>query len=634
MSLTLSPLFGDHAVLQRDQPIPVWGQAEPGEEVRVRLAGHQARVVAGGDGCWLLRLPPLPAGGPHELVASSASGSCRSHDLLVGEVWLCSGQSNMEMSLAATGQQPEPEAHPRIRLLTLATPARLGRQQEIDGRWHPADAAGLSAFSAVAGWFGRHLERELDLPVGLICNAWGGTRIQAWMSREELMQDPLGRCEVLAYEAVAFAPGPLPDGSFASLADWDRHARALDTGDQGSPRGWAAADCPEDGWSGIELPGTWQERGHPGDGVFWFRRRLLLPEAWRGRDLELHLGAIDKHDDCFVQGERIGGLGWDDGPDTWRTPRRYPIPARLADGRLTIALRVRSHCHAGGLCGPAAAIRLHPAGAPDESLPLAGPWLCRREQDWGVQRPPPPSQLLPGSPNAPATLFDSRLAPLIPFALRGVVWYQGESNRGDPAAYRRLLPQLIRDWRRAFAQGDIPFIQVQLPGYGPPAAEPGPSSWAELRDAQLAACAEPACGLAVAIDLGEAGDLHPRNKRGVGERLARRALAEIHGGGDTAGGPLYQGYSLEADGRIRIRFAPGTGLLTRDGGPPRQVAICGPDRIFAWAEAAIEGETLVARHPAICRPVALRYAWSDNPEGCNLVCIDGLPASPFRTDAW
>ena len=635
--MRFAPPFQDHAVMQRDEPLPVWGWAGPHEEVVVRLAGSSAKVMTGPEGRWLVRLPALPAGGPHELVATSASGEACRTDILIGEVWICSGQSNMGWPLEQTPQAPpESESNlPRIRLLNVTTKACQGAQNEVYGKWALATHATFAKFSAVGGWFGRILHHELDAPVGLICNAWGGTRIQAWMSREALMCDPAGASEVRSYENYAFRIEPCDGKDFHNLAEWERYMASLDTGNAGLAQGWTKPDFADRDWKTMVVPGHWQDNGHPGSGVYWFRRTLRVPTRWIGRDLELHLGAVDKHDDTYVGGERVGGLSWDDGPSTWNTPRVYPVPARLigADSTVCIAVRARSHLYDGGLIGPAPMMRLHPVNDTNGALTLGGEWRYACEQDWGVQAVPN-LPLGPGDPNAPYTLFDSRLSPLIPYGIRGFIWYQGESNVGEASTYRQLLPQMIRDWRRAFGQGQLPFLQVQLANVGGTSDKPVPSEWSLLREAQSAALSEPATGMAVAIDVGEGNDIHPRDKRSVGERLARWALAETYGRRGTPSGPLYDSMTIEAGNRIRVRFEHAAGLRTRDGGKVQYVSIAGIDRVFQWAEAAIEGDTIVVWHPEITRPAAVRYAWADNPEGCNLVNAEGLPASPFRTDTW
>jgi sialate O-acetylesterase len=600
----------------------------------VQLAGNIAHVTTGEDGHWLVRLPPLPAGGPHTIIATTTSGETRITDVMIGEVWLCSGQSNMEWKLSMTGQESgEAESNlPDIRLLTAIGPARLGRQTDIGGHWQKATRSTLAEFSAVAGWFGRRLHEELDVPVGLVCNAWGGTRLQAWMSREALMLDADGRTEVRAYEDIAYT---MDTNTAEDPNEWNRQNLILDQQNKGLEHGWAKPDFDDSGWSFMPLPARWQDHGHPENGVFWFRRAISIPASWQGHELEIRLGAIDKHDDTYVGGERIGGLSWDAGDHSWCTPRVYRIPARLVAGdELSIAVRVRSHCFHGGLIGPKTAMEI---GCPDDTSPpvsLHGEWRYAMEQNWGV-RLPPQDKLQPGSPNAPYTLFDSRLYPFIPYGIRGVIWYQGESNTFEAGKYRRMLPQLIHDWRRAFGQGAFPFIQVQLANYMIPSEQIQSSEWAELRDAQASATTDDGVGCVVAIDCGEEIDIHPRDKRTVGERLARWALVKVYDRPGDPGGPRYAGMSREEPGRIRIRFHHASGLRTRDGSPPSHVAIAGSDRHFVMADTAIEEDTLVVWSARVPHPVAVRYAWANNPLGCTLIGgTANQPAAPFRTDDW
>lgn len=637
--IQFAPIFHDHAVLQRDIPIPVWGTAGANEVITVTIAGRTARTKSTPEGRWSVRITPLSAGGPHELVVESPSDRAVVADVLIGDVWLCSGQSNMEFKLSQSGPLDEESAaanFPEIRMLTVETPARLGRHEEIDGRWAACTPETLASFSAVGGWFGRIIHREIGVPIGLINNAWGGSRIQAWISREALVQDPRGLDEIRYYEGYVFTPELQCPVEFTNFQDWERSGAPQDGGNKGVAEGWAGLDFNDEEWPLMPIPSRWQENGHPGCGIFWFRRTINVPENWAGRDLELHLGEIDKHDDTYVNGERVGGLSWDDGPNTWCTPRVYTIPGHLikADGCVCIAVRVRSHVYNGGLTGPAAKMHIAPANDSAASpVSLKGSWRYSIEQDWGVVLPPE-AMWGPGNHNSPAILFDSRLSPLIPFGLRGVLWYQGESNAAEARDYRRLMPLLIRDWRRVWGQGDFAFLQVQLANFGSPAGEPRRSEWAELREAQAAALSEPNTGMAVTIDVGEALDIHPKDKRTVGQRLAKWALAETYGRGGVPSGPLYASSTCEANGRMRIRFNHAAGLQTRDGCPLRHVAIAGIERIFVTAQSAIEGETLVVWHPEILRPAAVRYAWAENPEGCNLVNGAGLPASPFRTDSW
>lgn len=637
--LTPAPLFHDHAVLQRDISIPIWGTALPHERVTVQLAGHLAQSKCNPDGTWFLRLPPLPAGGPHELHIATEKEDVTVRDVLIGDVWICSGQSNMQYLLSQvdeTGEQSRGVDLPNIRLLTVNTPARADRQSELHGTWQLCDEETLANFSGVGGWFGRKLHEELDIPVGLIANAWGGTRIQAWLSREALMGDARCREEIEAYERELYQPLTEDALKFPSYDAWFQACGPEDRSQPGLNAGWAAPDFDDSSWPLMNLPARWQEEGHDFNGVFWFRKTVALPEAWRGQPLCLHLGAIDKHDETYVNGALVGGMGWNQ-PNSWCTPREYGLsPEQSQSPALHIAIRVRSHQFHGGLIGPAVRMRLHPLGGETEAIPLNGDWRYAIEQNWGnIVAPAGVMQggNGPGQPNAPYTLFHSRLCPLIPYGIRGWLWYQGESNGEQGEAYRSLLPLMIEDWRRAWGQGDPPFLIVQLANHMPPGDTLRETrGWPLLRQAQLEALRLPRTGLAVTIDVGEERDIHPRDKKTVGLRLARWALAREYGHGGLAGGPRLRAARAAADGKMMLSFDDAAGLRTRDGDPVRWLAIAGPERKFLPAESRILGEELHVWHPDIPHPAAVCYAWVQNPEGCNLVNAEGLPAAPFDTD--
>lgn len=361
---------------------------------------------------------------------------------------------------------------------------------------------------------------------------------------------------------------------------------------------------------------------------------MEIPADWIGRDLELHLGAADKQDIAFVNGVEVGrtGRGFED--RHWNAPRSYRVPAAFVTGRrLVLAVRVYSFLYDGGLIGPASAMRVHPAGNPDAALPLVGAWRHRCEHDLGLVVVPPP---VPGhgEPNTPHMLFDNMIAPLAPYALRGAIWYQGESNESAPHLYARLLRDLVADWRRAWGRPALSFHAVQLTAFRVAQAHQPDSSWARIREAQTALLATPGTGIAVTIDLGDAGDIHPKNKIPVGERLAQSALARDYHRALVPNGPIASGFSFEG-GSARVAFAHADGgLATTDGAAPRTFFLAGTDHVFHPATARIEGTSVVVTSPAVPAPVAVRYAWADNPEGCNLAGGTGLPASPFRSDRW
>lgn len=609
-------------------PIPVWGKGVPGETVTVRLAEAEAAAVVDASGNWMLRLPSLREGGPYTLTARTATEVVEVDDLLVGEVWICSGQSNMEWTLQQVEEEPVRNAVPTLRLLTVGTPAELGRAEAVAGAWRVATPEALAEFSAVGGYFGRFLQAELGVPVGLICNAWGGSRVQAWMSREALMLEPEGRDEIRFYEAFLLQPGSETPG-MPSFQTWERQEQFRAPENIGLKEGWAAAGFDDRSWAAMELPGYWQQHGHPHSGIFWFRKTVQIPQGWQGRELEVSLGPIDKHDETWVNGSLVGATGWET-DEAWSVPRRYRIAANLADadGRVTVAVRARSHVFAGGFVGPAGAMWLAPVDAePTERISLSGSWQYKVELDWGVTVPPPPLWGA-GNPNTPGMLFNQRIAPLIPCGFRGVIWYQGESNAGEANLYRRFLPRMIEDWRRAWGAGAFPFIQVQLANYA------DRETWPALREAQVSALALENTGMAVAIDIGEAGNIHPRNKRDVGHRLMQCALHQVYGRREAPLSPLFETMTLEKDGRVRCMFRHTGGKLVAKDGALRHFTLAGLDRVFYRADAVIEGDTVVVSSPDVPYPYAVRYAWADNPKGCNLYNADGLPASPFRSDAW
>ncbi len=629
--MKLTPLLTDHAVVQRRRPIPVWGWTEPPRtRVRATLGATCAEGISGDDGRFLLRLPPQEAGGPLTLVVETLDGSERSevYDIMIGEVWLASGQSNMEWTLANSEyREVISQAHAgQIRMFTVARRAELAPQSTVCGRWERSGPDTAGQFSAVAAFFGNRLQEELGIPVGIISASWGGSFIETWISRERLLATPLTREWVRAYEAFVF-----------TRECWSRlpeNFLPADPGNTGVANGWHRPDCDDHDWETMPLPGTWQEHGHNYSAVMWFRRRIALPPHLIGQALTLHLGAVDKHDITYAGGREIGRTGEGFDETVYAQNRCYTIPAEATQtGEVVVAVRAYSFAYAGGLTGPAEAMRLTLEG--DESgtaILLSGDWRFRVEHNFGFIDLTLES-MGHGNHNSPYMCFDNMIRPLLPIEQAGVIWYQGESNAGKPAAYQVLLQALIADWRAHLAPGeDLPFGIVQLPNYLQPQPFQADSNWAGMREAQAAALTLPGTGLAVIIDSGEAGDIHPRNKQPVGYRLAQWALAEVYGQAITAGSPLYSGHSIEGN-RIRITFRnTGSGLALTEGDQVRTLVIAGADGRFAPAESALEGDSLLVWHAAIPAPQHVRYAWADNPEAANLVNSDGFPAGPFRTD--
>jgi sialate O-acetylesterase len=631
----LPALVGRHMVLQRDQPARVWGWAAPGERVRVGVGAASGEATASADGRWSVDLAEQPAGGPLTMTISGRN-TIRLDDVWFGEVWVASGQSNMEWPLAQSKGGPDAAAAgcDGLRLFTAAKATSLLPKDDVSGQWAPCDATTAPAFSAVAFHFGQELHRALGVKVGLVHSSWGGTPAEAWTSRAGLGTEPSLRPMVVDFDAAL--NDPAARRSFAArLEAWESVNYHKDDSNEGLAKGWAKADADPSGWKAMDLPQQWEKAGLPIDGAVWFRRPIDIPLAWAGKDLRLSLGALDDFDTTYFSGVEIGRTGKET-PGYWAVPRTYAVPGRLVKaGRAVIAVRVFDHYGNGGFSGAAPEMTLSPADGSGTPLPLAGPWQFQVERALAPKAPDfatQPRYPSPDNPNSPTVLYAAMIAPLTPLAIRGAIWYQGESNADAAFQYRTLFPTMIRDWRRAWARGEFPFLFVQLANFMPRAPEPGESAWAELREAQARTLALPRTGMAVAIDVGEASDIHPRNKKDVGARLARWALADTYGRSLVKSGPLYRASAVEG-GSIRVRFDHASGLASSDRRAPRAFAIAGADRKWRWAEARIDGETVVVSSPEVGEPVAVRYAWADNPEA---TLRNGalLPASPFRTDDW
>jgi sialate O-acetylesterase len=650
--MKVAGIFGDNMVLQQGVRVPVWGTAEPGTKVTVEFGRQRKSAVADRAGRWLVRLAPLRTSAkPRVLTISGAAGGRRIElgNVLVGEVWIGSGQSNMQWSVRdSTDSEREirEAAYPKIRLFTVPNVALAKPAPDIRGQWTPCGPDTVAGFSAAAYFFGRELHRRLRVPIGLINCSWGGTRIETWISRKGLMTDKKCRREILGYEAALKNPDDLQSDYRRRLQEyqeWEKNNLPRDAGNSGYGQGWADPGLNDADWRGMTIPRYWQSAGQAISGVFWFRREIDLPAEYAGKDLALSLGPLDKSDITYFNNEEVGRVARETA-NCWAQPRVYTVPGRLVKpGRNLIATRILSDCFAGGFGGNPPDLHLSLPGAETRIARLDGVWKYKIEQDFGqiaVPNPPPPP-FGDGNANTPYILFDNMIRPLLPFGIRGAIWYQGESNAQTPGPYRKLMPLLIRDWRAAWRQDSFPFLFVQLPNYMGRGAQPGESAWAELREAQFMALSVPKTGMAVAIDIGEAADVHPKNKQDIGLRLALATLGGVYGKKKVVpSGPLFKAYTIRGNA-VHVRFSHvGGGLVTR-GAKLTGFAMAGRDRRFVWAEAVIEAParrgqpaaTVVVSSPQVPKPVAVRYAWADNPE-CNLYNQVGLPASPFRTDRW
>jgi len=621
----LHPLFSDHVVLQRDVPLPVWGWAEPGQRIKVELAGQSVETTADAQGKWVAKLGPYPAGGPHVMTITGPK-SVEVKDILVGDVWICSGQSNMEWTLS-NANNPEKEiasaSHPRLRVFTVPKTIALEPRTTTDATWQVSSPETAGGFTAVGYFFGRELERELNVPIGLIHTSWGGTIAEAWASAGALsaMPDFAKALENIESEKAELGK---PKAKFeeAMAAWWKKN----DPGTSEQPA-WSDPNFDASGWKKMTLPTHWEDGGLPDfDGLVWFRKEITLPESINGKAATLSLGAIDDRDTTFVNGVEVGQM------NVWNAARNYKIPAGLLKtGRNVIAVRVLDTSGPGGFSGEANEMKLTPEGADGSgTMSISGEWTYKASTPLGQLSSPP--EAMSTNPNKVTVLYNGMIAPLKPFPIKGAIWYQGESNVGRAAQYRKLLPTMIQDWRNTFGVGDFPFYIVQLANFLEVKKEPVDSAWAELREAQyLTTRALPNVGIALAIDIGDAADIHPRNKQDVGRRLALNALASAYGKDIEFSGPVYKAKEIKGN-MIRVTFDHlGGGLVAKGGEKLEGFAIAGDDGHYVWADAVIDGDAIVVSSPKVEKPANVRYAWADNPIA-NLYNQTGLPAVPFRTD--
>ncbi len=630
-ALRLARIFGDHMVIQRDTTVPLWGWTRPGETVRVKSPSGEAAARAGRDGKWMVKLPPAPAGGPCEITVADSRDTTTVRDVLVGEVWVCSGQSNMEMMMALVNDAKKEiagAANPSIRLFSVPrTVAYSPRADLSGGQWKLCTPDSVTSFSAVAYFFARDLQARLGVPVGLVKTAWGGTPAESWTSEVGLENLPQLKTQLARLPRRE----PLVRMSQAefkqAMNSWLAGVEKADPGTRNAA--WAAPAFADADWKTMTLPNPWEDQGLPNyDGTVWFRRSVELPADAAAGKLEVHIGNVDDADVVFLNGKRIGTT-W-----AWGQKRKYAVPAGIARGGAnTLAIRVFDTGGNGGLVGEPEDLCLV-ATAPDgraTTLPLAGEWKYKPGLNL-KSLPPKPEE--PGSPYRLAGLYNSMVAPLVPLAMRGVIWYQGEANAGRAWEYRATFPNLIRDWRRVWGRGDFPFLFVQLANFMKRSDQPAESAWAELREAQAMALSLPATGMAVTVDIGEAADIHPRNKQDVGRRLALAARHVVYGENVAFSGPMFRPGSLRvAAGSASVAFEHADGGLRARCGKIEGFAVAGADRKFRWAGARIEGDRVVVSTPEVPQPVAVRYAWDSNP-AATLENSAGLPASPFRTDDW
>jgi sialate O-acetylesterase len=619
-------LFSDGAVLQRGRPIPVWGWASPNTRITVSLGGQTRAGTADASGAWRVSLPAMRAGGPYEMTIAGGSERLTVRDILLGDVWVASGQSNMEWPVASSVNAPVEIARGTdSKLREFAIPHSYSDKPELEvtgGSWAHADPQHIGSFSGVAYFFARDLRRSIDVPIGIIHTSWGGANIETWMSRRALGM------AASEWQAMIDKDRARTDSMRAAL---EAKIGALPSTDAGLVNGqavWADPMLPDESWASIETPALWESVGYDGmDGVAWYRTSVTLSDEDLRQPIRLSLGPIDDSDITWVNGVEVGRT-----TQRYAEPRLYSIPASaLRAGKNVIAVRVHDTGGGGGIYGAPATLYVDIGGV---RRSLAGTWRFKV----GAVSFEPDGQRIN---KIPTVLYNRMIHPILGFPIAGVIWYQGESNANNvqqAAEYRRLFSALITSWRREWRGSSpaFPFLWVQLPNYGavdsePPAVAP----WATVRESQQAALTLPNTGQVVAIDLGAADELHPRNKQDVAARLALKAREVAYREHVVSSGPTYRRHATQGN-RVTIEFSNlGGGLVSRAADDRiTGFAIAGADHRFVWANAKLDGNRVIVWSDRVPRPVAVRYLWSNSPTAPALYNRDGLPAGPFRTDAW
>ncbi|HKJ42200.1 MAG TPA: sialate O-acetylesterase [Sunxiuqinia sp.] len=624
--VTLPKLIADGMVLQRNIELKLWGWASPNEKVTVKFMGSNYSAVTDENGKWQLKLPKLQAGGPFDMTISGEN-TITIKDILVGDVWLCSGQSNMELTMdRVSPMYPEVIKHPEnkfVRYFQVPKTYNFNKPQTKleSGKWVTPTAENIRPISAVSYFFATTLYDSLHVPIGIINSALGGSPIESWIDENSLKKFPKYYQEAQRFKSQQLIDS-IKQADQTRIGNWYAHLQEKDKGYQNPTQNWRSPNLNTADWSTMNVPGYWADTplGEV-NGVVWFRKDIDVPACMVGKPAKLLMGRIVDADSVFVNGSYVGNTTYQ------YPPRRYTIPASvLKAGKNTIVVRVISNQGRGGFVPD----KPYQLSVGNQTIDLKGKWKYRL----GATMDPLASQTFIRW--KPTGLYNAMLAPLENYRIKGAVWYQGESNADRPVEYSSLLKTMINSWREKWGEGDFPFLIVQLPNYMEAKEEPSESDWALLRESQAKALELPNTGMAVTIDLGEWNDIHPLDKKDVGKRLTWVAQKVAYGNDQiTSLSPMFKSMKLEGD-TITVTFKDTDGgLMVKGGGELKQFAIAGKDQHFVWAKAKIIAPNQVEIwSEQVPHPVAVRYAWADNPDGVNLYNKKGLPAAPFRTDQW
>ncbi len=622
--IKLPQLVRDSMILQRDANIKIWGWAKAKEKITVKFLNKSYKVITDENGKWLAILAPAKAGGPYTMELT-ASNKITLKEILIGDVWFCNGQSNMVHQMGIHdvlyANEIATANNLQIRHVTIPNNTSLnGPMNDLPPVfWKSVNPTDIRQFSAVAYFFAKNIFEKYKIPIGLINASVGGTPIEAWISEDGFKDFPAQLATIQKNKDTAYI-NDLRRRSFTSGPPLIPRQQT----DIGTTGKWYNVNYIPKGWSNINVPGYWEDQGlNNFDGVIWYRKEIEIPQKLAGKAAKVHLGRIVDADEFYINGQRIGGT-------TYMYPqRRYAIGASvLKAGKNILVVRVSNNAGKGGFVPD----KPYYIEIENEQIDLKGTWqykvgdviMPRLAGQAGTVVQPINAQ------NQPAALYNAMTSPATNFAIKGVLWYQGESNTGKAVEYAKLLPALIADTRNKFNSPNATYIVAQLPNYMDYSYVPQESQWAELRESQMKAAALTNTAVTVNIDLGEWNDIHPDNKKDVGERMALAARKLAYGEDIVYSGPTYQSHKIEGN-KVTITFAnTGSGIISNDAEELRGFAVAGADKKFVWAQVKIDGNNVMVWNNAIANPVYVRYAWADNPPNVNFYNKEGLPASPFR----
>ncbi|WP_291103796.1 MULTISPECIES: sialate O-acetylesterase [unclassified Flavobacterium] len=619
--IRLPRLISDGVILQRNTEIKIWGWASPNEKVVLAFKEKTYKTQADPYGNWKIMLPAQNAGGPYEMTFE-ASNEIKIQDVLFGDVWICSGQSNMELPMERVkekyGEVIKKSKNSNIRQFLVADRYDFKKEQDDleSGNWIAANPESVLNFSAVAYFFAKEIYEKNHVPIGLINTALGGSPVEAWMSEDALVAFPKAYDEAQKFKNDELIK-QIETSDKKRSDDWYNELNANDKGISENKLNWSQPDIDDSDWDLMEIPGFWanQSIGNV-NGVVWFRKEIEVPKSMVGKPAKLYMGRIVDQDFVYVNGELIGTTGYQ------YPPRRYEVkPTILKEGKNTITVRVINNSGNGGFVLD----KPYYLAVGNDTIDLKGKWKYKLGT---TMKPLDGPTFIRWKPEG---LYNGMISPLINFTIKGALWYQGESNTSNPSEYAKTFPALINDWRQKWNQGDFPFLFVQLPNFMEAYPEPRESNWAALRQSQLETLSVTNTGMAVAIDLGEWNDIHPLNKEAVSNRLALLARKIAYGENNIYASSPIPSNSKFKKNKVIISFENvGGGLIVKKGSDLKSFSISNDGKNFVWAKAKIIGNKVEVWNENIVNPTVVRYAWDNNPSDANLFTNEGLPSTPFE----